>query len=140
MVIDGERSTLSATVCLDARPQHLGGRVEPQYPRMLSKQSPRTWSGQCATTRRNHSSVATRDQFAEDRLLKLAKGLLAIGKEIRNRARRAPFDFAIDVDKVNALERGKFGTDRRLARAHEADEDVGARAHGAAGDQGMRDR
>ena len=105
VVVDREWSTLRATIRFDARPQYLGGRVEPQHACVLGQQPPSTRSGQRTATRGDHTGGTARDQLAEDRLLKLAKGLLAVGEQVGNRTRRAPFDLAINVDKVNALER-----------------------------------
>ena len=140
MQVDSQRTLPRPTVGLDSPPEHRCWRIQPEHARPRRQHAASAGPRQRTAAKSDDAMLAAHHQLDDHCLLELAKRLLAVAKEVGDRSRRTTLKLAVDVDEADVLELCQAPTNGALARAHEADEDVGARAHGAAGDQGMRAR
>ncbi len=92
-----------------------------------------------AAAERDDARVGTREQVEHHLFLARAKGVLALAVEVAlDRLAQEPLELAVGVPRLDTQLRGGRARGRRLAGAHEADEDESAGAGGRRPRRGQR--
>jgi hypothetical protein len=107
----------------DARPCILDAHVEEHGHGSVGKQAPDGLREHGAAAERIHARPDGRQERQRGALLERPELRLAAGEEVGDRRSCALLDRVVEVDERATEALGQLTADRRLARAHEADED-----------------
>jgi len=123
----------------DALPGRRGVDLDPDGMGTTAQKVARALGKHCSTAERDHGRLGGGEHLRRELLLEATELRLASLEELRDGS-MASFELSVEIDEGSGAQPRGFLTERRLARAHEADEREVTPERTYLGDQSIRSR